>query len=957
MRTRWARLFFEASTLGRVLGATFVCPRVGAPARTHVETISVAMAAIVLRSISVRLGLASALLTGACSTPGYYVSLDASGGTTPRAGAGAPGSFGAAGSGTVGVGGGSGDPNNCTIDQDCAGQHAARLCNTANGQCVQCLPGKTNCGVGLYCGSDKECHIGCDSNASCTTGACDTTQHRCTGCTSNTDCQKGSVCDASTQACVSSCAETLACPAGFTCCAGTCVNLYLSEANCGSCGTSCDRANATVQCHEAVCVVDGCSDGYKDCNGKALDGCEADLLAQSNNCGSCSNVCAEALVCRAGTCASATCSAGFVDCDSNSANGCEANIERDIQNCGSCASVCSTANGTPSCTVGNCTMTCNSGWGDCDNNPNTGCESDLDTNAAHCGRCDVACSNDHGGAECSGGKCAPSCGTGFGDCDGISANGCESTLLTDPNNCGKCASICSLPHATAACTAGHCGIASCAAGWADCNAVADDGCEVNLQTDAVHCGSCSNACSTANGTASCNLGQCSVTCLPNYADCDTLLTNGCEVDLTRTVAHCAACNHLCLDATNTTAVCDKGVCGQSNCAAPYGDCDNNAANGCESNTKTDVKNCGSCGSACSLPHATASCSTGVCTIVSCDAGWGNCNSDAKDGCEQDLLSNLSHCGGCNAGCGPSNAVAACSAGECTISSCTPGYQDCNSDVTDGCEVDTQTDVNSCGACKAAACSAVHGTPSCSGGSCTIVCALGFGDCDGSVASGCETATASSAIHCGGCNKPCSAKNGTGVCQNSSCAVGACTTNFNDCDGLYATGCEANVTTDTSNCVTCKNICNATNGTASCSSAGCSISCSQGYKDCNAAVAGCETNLQTDQNNCGDCGRVCTYGCVNGACATPCSGLCSNPTVFATSPTKTLSGLTAAICLETTNVLSGGGCGNFDSGRAMYVNGTSVGCGSWSLPLPASVRGGYCLHAAAGGGINAWLNYW
>jgi hypothetical protein len=602
-------------------------------------------------------------------------------------------------------------------------------------------------------------------------------------------------------------------------------------------------------------------------------------------------------------------------------------------------------------------MTCNSGWGDCDLNPNNGCEADLNTSAAHCGRCAVACSNGHGGAECVGGRCTPSCGTGFGDCDGIPANGCESTLLTDDKNCGQCGNYCSLLHATASCTTGRCTVATCAEGWADCNALPADGCEVNLQTDPVHCGSCSSACNTANGTASCSAGQCAITCLANYGNCDNVVTNGCEVDLTRTVANCASCGHVCPNTTNGTAVCDKSVCGVSNCTAPYGDCDGNATNGCESDTSKDVQNCGSCGTACSLPHATVACGGGACGIAKCDDGWGDCNGIAKDGCEQDLLSNLTHCGACGVPCAPDNAVASCLLGVCSIASCASGYQDCNKLLADGCEINTVTSVGNCGACGAA-CSAVHGTPSCGGGACSIVCASGYGNCDGSVATGCETQTSTSASHCGGCNKPCSPKNGTGVCQNSTCAIGSCITNFQDCDAAYSTGCEANVTTDTSNCVTCKNVCDATNGTASCSASGCGIACNSGYRDCSSTVAGCETNINDDEANCGGCGIACGTTCTTGVCAKPCTGLCASPTVITISGSKTYADIgTLEVCYETTSALNGGACNNFATGRTLEVNGIAMNCIGWDMTKTTRTNGGYCIHANAGDASYAAITVW
>ena len=64
----------------------------------------------------------------------------------------------------------------------------------------------------------------------------------------------------------------------------------------------------------------------------------------------------------------------------------------------------------------------------------------------------------------------------------------------DPANCGGCALACSLPNATAYCASSACAVGPCTAGYANCNNVASDGCEVNLNTDANHCGACGNAC-------------------------------------------------------------------------------------------------------------------------------------------------------------------------------------------------------------------------------------------------------------------------------------------------------------------------------------------------------------------------------------------------------------------------------------------------------------------------------
>ncbi|HRC63224.1 MAG TPA: hypothetical protein PLX85_08405, partial [Dehalococcoidia bacterium] len=66
--------------------------------------------------------------------------------------------------------------------------------------------------------------------------------------------------------------------------------------------------------------------------------------------------------------------------------------------------------------------------------------------------------------------------------------------------------VCSLPNATPACTNGSCSIASCANNFANCDGVAGNGCEINTQIDPTHCGNCATVCSVANGTPGCAAG-------------------------------------------------------------------------------------------------------------------------------------------------------------------------------------------------------------------------------------------------------------------------------------------------------------------------------------------------------------------------------------------------------------------------------------------------------------------
>ena len=68
------------------------------------------------------------------------------------------------------------------------------------------------------------------------------------------------------------------------------------------------------------------------------------------------------------------------------------------------------------------------------------------------------------------------------------------------------------------------------------------------------------------------------------------------------------------------------------CGFNFGNCDGSEANGCETSL-TSLSNCGSCGGACSLPNASATCSTGQCRVASCNNGFSNCDGIDSSGCE------------------------------------------------------------------------------------------------------------------------------------------------------------------------------------------------------------------------------------------------------------------------------------------------------------------------------------
>ena len=299
-----------------------------------------------------------------------------------------------------------------------------------------------------------------------------------------------------------------ACPPGQTFCGdGICKALATDVNNCGTCGTICLTPNATAGCTAGACVIASCNSGFADCDRNPGNGCEINLQIDQNNCGGCNVVCPvrpnSTPGCFSGTCVIAACNAGFADCNSNPSDGCETRIASDLNNCGACGKHCVTPNGTPACTSGLCvTAACNAGFADCNGNPTDGCEISVATDVRNCGTCSRACVTPNGTPACAAGACViASCNSGFADCNGNFADGCETQTTTDPNNCGTCGKRCTTPNGTPACTSGLCVTAACNAGFADCNGNALDGCEVNINTDSNNCGRCGTVCATTSACA------------------------------------------------------------------------------------------------------------------------------------------------------------------------------------------------------------------------------------------------------------------------------------------------------------------------------------------------------------------------------------------------------------------------------------------------------------------------
>ncbi|HEY3358551.1 MAG TPA: choice-of-anchor D domain-containing protein [Polyangia bacterium] len=531
-----------------------------------------------------------------------------------------------------------------------------------------------------------------------------------------------------------------------------------------------------------------------------------------------------------------------------------ADPQTDPLNCGTCGNVCAVTHGTPACVGGHCAVaSCDQHYGDCNNTADDGCETNLLVTKDHCGTCATACVDQHGTNPCQSGACKPSCDNGYDDCDGNPANGCETRTTLDVNNCGLCGTRCVNPNGTTACSGGLC-VPSCSFGAANCDGNPINGCEVNTQVDVNNCGGCGQKCVNPAGSVSCAGGVCQAGCDPGYANCDGNPTNGCETNVLTDRLHCGSCTVACTNAGGTTD-CQAGVC-KPVCSSGFGDCDNNHDNGCESNLANDINNCGGCQRPCTNAQATGStCVSSACTAPQCISGYGNCDGDNWNGCEQ-VLNVVAHCGTCTNACTNAHGSTSCDGTACKPV-CDAGFADCNANPSDGCETDLAA-VTLCGTCTLDAQCVTgffcNGSGRCEkkhpdGGACggTKECASNFcvdGVCCSSACTG----------QCQACTAAKKGSGGDGTCGN----VAANTDPDQECAGpLTCDGggaCRTNCTADV-NCEGAFYCSNATNGT-------CLARKSVGI-GCAADTVDSTGNHQCTTSSCVD-GVCCSTGCT-GTC--------------------------------------------------------------------------------------------
>ena len=298
--------------------------------------------------------------------------------------------------------------------------------------------------------------------------------------------------------------------------AGNCVgNCVPGSTTCsGNTPKTCDTSGTWVKgtaclnaCLNGTCV---CNSGDKRCSGNVSQTCNSSGQWVTNQ--TCPYVCSGTGNCT-GSCVPTT-----KDCSGNTPRTCDSNGS--WVNGTACSYVCSGA--------GVCSGVCTPGSNQCSGLNSQTCNSSGQwvTNQT----CSYVCSGT--------GTCSGSCVPNSKQCSGVVPQTCDSS--------GAWVSGASCPFV---CSSGACS-GVCTPGASQCSGQQIQTCNGNGQwATAVNCGAVTNA------TSYCSGGSCKFNCNLDYDDCDGVASNGCEVNVNTDGNNCGTCGHSCCG-----GACGSGVC-------------------------------------------------------------------------------------------------------------------------------------------------------------------------------------------------------------------------------------------------------------------------------------------------------------------------------------------------------------------------------------------------------------
>lgn len=370
-------------------------------------------------------------------------------------------------------------------------------------------------------------------------------------------------------------------------------------------------------------------------------------------------------------------------------------------------------------------------------------------------------------------------------------------------------------------------------------------------------------------------------------------------------------------APDAAAVTDAGgdvrLCPSNSCLPYHLDCNGEASDGCEVNSRTDIANCGGCGIKCEEVDGSAPvntklvCIDGKCKHLCVDQPVGNASmpmrncagadpmfGDPIKGCPNAIVCDPFNCGECGVKAPVDSTGDRICFGGNPISSCPVGTKNCGNGACGNQCKNLKADPQNCGVCGRS-CPDSSISPgivtalqfknigfSCSDSKCVPVCASDpfsqWKDCDGdfdkTVAdptnpafNGCELDTYHNKENCGACGKVCEQVCHTNPSSEKLEQVCDCPPGLTWCGSSCV-----DTKNDPRHCGSCTGVClgpqDTGNGTPVCVESQCSYKCNAGFANCNKQIPdGCEVDIQNFPDHCGACGHKCEKDqrCGNGVC--------------------------------------------------------------------------------------------